>query len=85
MQLSKVFWGLKVNWKNFSTKMRKYFPIYFTSTESCALSKVNWNQQKSIGINESQLELIYKSIGINKKCGKIFLRNLSHDQSPKIK
>ena len=58
VQLSKVFWGLKVNWKHFSTKIRKYFPIYFTSTESCALSKVNWNQQKSIGTNESQLEFI---------------------------
>ena len=57
VQLSKVFWGLKVNWKNFSTKMRKYFPIHFTSSESCALSKVNWNQRKSIGTHISQLEL----------------------------
>ena len=56
MQLSKVFWGLKVNWKNFSTKMRKYLPIHFTSSESCALSKVNWNQRKSIGTHISQLE-----------------------------
>ena len=75
MQLSKVFWGLKVNWKNFSSKMQKYFPIHFTSSESCALSKVNWNQPKSIGTHISQLEL-------TKKCGKIFLHNLSHDQPP---
>ena len=38
--------------------MRKYLPIYFTSSESCALSKVNWNQQKSIGTHISQLELM---------------------------
>ena len=58
VQLTKVNWRLKVNWKIFSTKMRKYLPIHFTSSESCALSKVNWNQRKSIGTHVSQLEFI---------------------------
>ena len=65
-----------MNWKNFQQKMQKYFPIYYTSSESCALSKVNWNQRKSIGTHISQLE--------SQKIGKIFLRNLPHDQPPKI-
>ena len=49
VQMTKVFWRLKVNWKNFSTKIQKYFTIHFTCSESCALSKVNYNQRKSIG------------------------------------
>ena len=29
--------------EKFSTKIQKYFPIHFTYSESCALSKVNCN------------------------------------------
>ena len=61
VQLTLLNWRPKVNWKNFSTKFRKYFPIHFAYTESCALSKVNWNQHKSIGNHTSQLELTKKA------------------------
>ena len=42
----KVFCRLKVNWKDF---LQKFFAIHFTCSESCALSKVNCKQRKSIG------------------------------------
>ena len=57
VQLSKVNWRLKVNWKIFWQKFRNIFAIYFTCSESCGLSKVNCNQWKSIGTPISQLEL----------------------------
>ena len=57
VQLTLLNWRPKVNWKNFSTKFRKYFPIHFAYTESCALSKVNWKSYKSIGTPIHQLEL----------------------------
>ena len=43
--MTKVFWK-KVNWEDF---LQKIFAIHFTCSESCALSKVNCKQQKSIG------------------------------------
>ena len=48
----KVFCKLKVNWKDF---LQKIFAIHFTCSESCALSKVNCKQRKSIGTPISQL------------------------------
>ena len=48
----KVFCELKVNWKDF---LQKIFAIHFTCSESCALSKVNCKQRKSIGTPISQL------------------------------
>ena len=57
VQLTKVNWGLKVNWENFPKKILLIFPIHFISSESCALSKLNCKHQKSIANNKSQLEL----------------------------
>ena len=58
VQLTKVNWRPKVNWKNFHEKIGKFFPIHFNPSESCALSKLNWKHQKSIANRESQLELL---------------------------
>ena len=41
VQLTKVNWRLKVNWKEFMKKSFQIFPIHFTSSESCVLSKLN--------------------------------------------
>ena len=57
VQLNKVIWRLKVNWKFFWQKFRNIFTIHFTCSESCGLSKVNCNQWNSIGTPISQLEL----------------------------
>ena len=60
----KVFCKLKVNWKDF---LQKFFAIHFTCSESCALSKVNCKQRKSIGTPISQFSgiPIYRYVSVS--------------------
>ena len=46
MQLTLLNWDTKSELEKISAKIRKYFPIHFTCSESCALSKVIYQTMK---------------------------------------